>query len=123
MSHLTEGERVEADDGYVGEAPMYVKCPKSFVNPKETEYMQERVRSRQESLNNRLKFWGVSNTIFRHRIEHHGSCFRAVAVITQIAINNGETLFQCGYKDPPFAVNVAREKTNTGYQRRKAADD
>jgi hypothetical protein len=26
---LEEGERVEADDGYVGEAPRHVKCPKS----------------------------------------------------------------------------------------------
>ena len=28
MHHLEDGERVEADDGYLGEAPKYVKCPK-----------------------------------------------------------------------------------------------
>jgi hypothetical protein len=44
MSHLdAEGERVEADDGYIGEAPQYVKCPKCFANPNETEHMQQRV--------------------------------------------------------------------------------
>ena len=31
ISFLDEGERVEADDGYVGEAPMYIKCPKKDV--------------------------------------------------------------------------------------------
>lgn len=71
-SHLIEGERVEADDGYIGEAPMYVKCPKSFTNLQETEYMQQRVRNRQETINNRLKFWTVLAVIFRHEIEHHG---------------------------------------------------
>ena len=32
VSELEEGERVEANDGYVGEAPRYVKCPKSFLH-------------------------------------------------------------------------------------------
>ena len=30
MSMLGVGERVEADDGYRGEAPQHVKCPKSI---------------------------------------------------------------------------------------------
>ena len=33
--------------------------------------------------------------------------------MTQLSINNGETLFQTGYDDPPF---VARQLLNTGYQ-------
>ena len=36
MSRLAEAERVEADDGYIGEAPMHVKCPKSITNPEKT---------------------------------------------------------------------------------------
>ena len=35
-SHIEYGERVEADDGYLGEAPEFIKCPASFTNPKET---------------------------------------------------------------------------------------
>ena len=31
-SHLGESERVEADDGYLGEAPRLVRCPKRFDN-------------------------------------------------------------------------------------------
>ena len=54
ISHLKNGERVEADDGYVGEAPEFVKCPASFTNPKETLYMQQRVRNRQETVNKRM---------------------------------------------------------------------
>ena len=28
LNFLENGERVEADDGYIGEAPKYIKCPK-----------------------------------------------------------------------------------------------
>ena len=45
MSHLAEAERVEADDGYIGEAPMHVKCPKSITNPEKTLFMQQRVHN------------------------------------------------------------------------------
>jgi hypothetical protein len=102
MSHLDEGERVEADDGYIGEAPQHVKCPKSFTNPEETLFMQDRVRSRQETVNKRFKHFEALNKIFSHDISLHADVFRAVAVITQLTINNGQPLFQCGYKNPPF---------------------
>jgi len=49
--HLDPFERVEADDGYVGEAPRQVKCPKCAANPRENLGMQSRVRSRHETLN------------------------------------------------------------------------
>jgi hypothetical protein len=45
LHHLGENERVEADDGYIGEAPRYVKCPKSFVNLEETKFMRRRPNS------------------------------------------------------------------------------
>ena len=65
--------------------------------------MQQRVRNRQETCNNRFKFWHVLQNIFRHDLSFHGTIFRSIAVITQIAIHNGEKLFDCGYKDPPYA--------------------
>ena len=43
LSHLAPNERVEADDGYLGEAPRYIKCPKSIANPVETEAVQQLV--------------------------------------------------------------------------------
>jgi hypothetical protein len=64
MTFLEDGERVEADNGYVGESPEHVKCPKSFTNLEETEYMQQRLRSRQETINKRVKDWGITRVIF-----------------------------------------------------------
>ena len=42
MSHLEKEKRVEADDGYIGEHPQWVKCLKEFTNLKKTEFMQQR---------------------------------------------------------------------------------
>ena len=102
MSHLMDGERVEADDGYIGEAPQNIKCPKCISNKVETLSMQQRVRNRQETANNRFKFWGILTQKYRHDITRHGEVFVSIAVITQLAFNMGEPLFSCGYKDPPY---------------------
>jgi hypothetical protein len=103
LAMLSPNKRVEADDGYVGEAPCYVKCPKSFTNPPETEAMQQRIRNRQETVNARFKQWGVLKQVFRHKdnIGSHGDCFAAVVVITQASINNGDRLFDVRYCDHP----------------------
>ena len=87
MSHLEHGERVEADDGYIGEHPRYVKCPAGFANPAATEFMQRRVRSRQETVNKRFKHFEILKQIFRSDLDKHGDAFRACAVITQISEN------------------------------------
>jgi len=58
-SHLGEAERVEADDGYIGEAPRHIKYPKTFTNPQECLHMQNHVQSRQETINKHLKDWGI----------------------------------------------------------------
>jgi hypothetical protein len=102
MSHLCLNERCEVDDGYIGEHPRYCKCPKGFANPEETLFMQQRVRNRQETVNKRFKDWGLLKQVYRHAISSHGVAFRAIAVITQLAINSGEALFECGYRDPPY---------------------
>ena len=33
VGELEEGERFEADDGYRGHAPEYVRCPSCIANP------------------------------------------------------------------------------------------
>lgn len=99
IHHLGRHERVEADDGYIGEAPRRVKCPRSFVNSRNTERMQSIVRQRQETANKRFKMWGCLKQVFRHEITKHGDVFRAVCVITQLTIMNGEPLFQVEYDD------------------------
>jgi len=107
MSELSPAERVEADDGYIGEHPRHIKCPKGFANQEQTLFMQQRVRNRQETVNKRFKNWGILKEVYRHAIPKHGDVFRAIVVITQLSITNGEQLFECGYKDPPFGVTGA----------------
>ena len=64
--------------------------------------MQQRMRNRQETVNNCFKFWGILSQRYRHDITRHGEVFVSIVVITQLAINMGEALFSCGYKDPPY---------------------
>ena len=51
MTWLEPFERVEADDGYEGEAPLKVKCPSSIGIPEEKHRMMGIVRRRQETVN------------------------------------------------------------------------
>jgi hypothetical protein len=101
MSHLSEGERVEADDGYIGECPQHVKCPGHITGDPTSLPMQADMRKRHETINMRFKQWGILKQVFRSkRLYRHGKVFRAVAILTQIAISNGEPLFQVEYEDP-----------------------
>ena len=102
VSHLSFGERVEADDGYIGEAPQCIKCPMSVTNPAGMKEIQGRVRSRQETVNRRFKDWGILKQVYRHDLPSHSEVFRAIAVITQIAIDSGEKLFSYIYRDHYF---------------------
>ena len=99
-SMLAANERVEADDGYIGESPEFIKCPKMFADQTATERMQSIVRQRHETFNKRFKQFGVLKNRYRHDIKKHGDVFRAVAVITQIALDNGEPLFSVDYHEP-----------------------
>ena len=61
--------------------------------------MQSIVRMRQETINMRLKQWEILKQVYRHDITKHGYVLRAVAVVVQVAIENGEPLFQVDYND------------------------
>ena len=87
---LGKNERVVADDGYIGEAPEYVKClAKTFQS---NTKMFQNVRARHETVNNRFKFFCSMKSIWRHDVSLHSKCFRAIAVLTQLAIEKGEIL-------------------------------
>lgn len=53
----------------------------------------ERILSRHETLNGRLKRFGVLSQQFRHNLDKHSICFFAVANLTQIIIHYEEPLF------------------------------
>ena len=88
MTELPDGERVEADDGYVGEARRHIKCPSSFTNTKDTEFIQQRVCNHQETVNRRFKNWSLLKQVYRHDITLHGDVFRAI-VITILDYRSG----------------------------------
>ena len=97
---LDPNERVLADKGYVGEAPEFVKCPNCPTVPEYHLPMMARVMKRHETLNGRLKNWGILEQVFRQRdITRHADVLRAVAIITQLTIENGKPLFQVEYDD------------------------
>jgi hypothetical protein len=100
---LDRYERVEADDGYVGEDPESIKVPGSIVHNHDDRQLciRGRVCRRHETANKHLKQFKCLATVFRHDISFHGACFRACAVLTQLAINNGNPLFSIDeYIDP-----------------------
>ena len=93
MLELEEGERIEADDGYVGETPRYIKYPKSFTKDNNCELAQSLVRNRQEPVNSRLKYWEILEHMYQHNISKHGDVFRSITVITPLALSHGKRLF------------------------------
>lgn len=93
VHYLDKDERVEADDGYIGEAPANTKTPNMFTREKDKLSMQARVRNRQETVNKRFKQWGCLSQRFRHGVVKHSACFRAVAILTQLSFEFGEPLF------------------------------
>ena len=75
--------------------------------------MQQHVRNQQESANNRFKFWEILKQFHQHDIDRHGEFARSIDVITQLAINDGEKLFQTGYRDPPYDDSDASTTSST----------
>jgi hypothetical protein len=86
MTWLEVFERVEADDGYEGEAPLKVKCPSSIAVPDERQRLMVIVRRRHETVNRRFKKWKILSDVFRHDLGMHGRVFSAIVVISQLAI-------------------------------------
>ena len=95
-TYLEKHERVEADNGYSAGDPEVCKTPGGCFHPASKKKMQNRMMARQETLNTRLKNFGILRQRFRHKLEDHGDVFRAILVIVQIGIKFcDEPLFSC----------------------------
>jgi hypothetical protein len=93
LLHMLEhGERVEADKGYRGEAPQHCITPDCPIEPNRVG-LHRRVALRHETVNKRFKNWGCMAQRFRHSVQKHSACFRMSAILTQLAIESGEELF------------------------------
>lgn len=108
---LEHGERVEADDGYIGDNPQFIKCPGSITANPAQKRMKARMRMRHESVNKRIKNFSCLTDKFRHdSAELHGACFRAAAVLVQLSMEEGEELMDCSeYNDLKTDEDVAYE--------------
>jgi len=92
---IPPGESAEGDAGYRG-APNKIRTPGMAVSLADRR-AKRRAAQRHETVNRRFKQWGVLKQVYRHDIDRHGVHFGCVAVLTQLAIENGEPLFSTTY--------------------------
>ena len=89
---LEVGERVEADDGYVGEDPTTAKVPGSMAHSQDDSALLVRslVRRRHETANKRFKQFNAIANIFTRHVSKHALFAHSVINIVQIGIMHGE---------------------------------
>ena len=99
VSFLNDDEMAIADSGYRGEV-QHINPPNLMHFCLGDEYYDASVaRAYHETVNSRFKSKQVLVKRFRHSLAFHLACFRAVAVITQLNIEAGESLFPVQYID------------------------
>ena len=81
---LEMNERVEADDGYSGADPRYVKSRSGVCHKNKT--VRNTVRARHEIGNKRIKQFKVLSDVYRHDIKNHRIVFESVVVLTQLSL-------------------------------------
>jgi hypothetical protein len=77
---------------------LYAKCPGVIEADPDKAEMQQRVRSRQETVNKRFKKWAILSTPYRHQLLEHQTVFGAIVVLTQLSLAENP-LFQVEYND------------------------
>lgn len=95
---MEQREKVEADDIYIPERGHCV-CPGSLDSRADQSRLRGKVRMRHEHINERIKNFGCMVQRFRHSTNKHSACFRAVCVITQLAMESGETMINMAEYD------------------------
>lgn len=91
---LDDNERVEVDNGYLGDDPISCKAPGGMSSMVDERYKaRSRIRARHETVNARLKNFSILKQAYRHSLVDHSYVFRAAAVLLQLSIENEEPLF------------------------------
>lgn len=93
---LRPNEMVEADKGYRGQ-PDKIRTPEDFHSQEERD-LKRRASSRHETVNRRFKQFSILKKQYRHDLRDHQKNFRAVVVLTQLSIKNGEVLFAVDFE-------------------------
>ena len=99
MGMLPIGEKVHADAGYKGESCIVI--PSDDMSPAFAR-MAAMIRGRHETVNHRFKMFNILHRVFRHDVDKHQPVFGAVAVITQLALQNGEPLYSVEYAEEEY---------------------
>ena len=93
---LKKGEMFVADGGYA-DSHGWSMTPSGY-NTRE-QYMKAVARARHETVNSRLKLFGILRQRFRHAVEKHWIVMGAIINISQIIIEEESPLFQIQYND------------------------
>jgi hypothetical protein len=88
---LLPREQVEADKGYRGDPS--IRSPAMARSWGELQ-KKKAARTRHNTLNGRLKKWGILNQVYRHSLDKHRDVFMAVCVLTQLTIDRGSRPYQ-----------------------------
>jgi hypothetical protein len=92
---LEPGEKVHADRGY-----RFAQDHCFLPHDPRKRTINSYVRAIHEGINRRFKTWNCLGRTWRHSYPRHGDVFSAVAVITQIAIENDEPVAVWDYDEP-----------------------
>ena len=95
IDQLDPGERIEVDNGYIGEASHYIVCPASVTTTEESLSVMKRVEGRHERMNKHIKNWKCLKGNFDVKgtpiqtMEKHGALFRSCTIVKQVAMQMG----------------------------------
>jgi hypothetical protein len=90
---LAPNEMAEVDAGYKGETD-FLRARDVYFSEEERREKSE-LRARHETCNARFKNWAILRNQFRNDKKKHQIAFYAIAVMTQMSIDNGNVLFAC----------------------------
>ena len=93
---LENNEKVLADGGY-NDGGIHAETPNGLNNA--DQKMKKLARARHETVNARVKKFRSCSNVYRNKLDSHYNTFMSVCIITQIAIQTDEPLFQIPYKD------------------------
>ena len=99
-NHLDPNKLVHANCGYwnyEGDVPRFI-----LLSTAPTEALYEsnkKIRAHHESINGRFKRFRAISGPFRHGVEKHGVCFRAVATLVQLMLRHDDPVFPIDYDE------------------------
>ncbi len=99
VSFLNDNEMAVADSGYRGEMQRIKTPDLMHFCSGEQYYDASAARSCHKTVNSRFKTKQILVKRFHHPLAFHSACFGAVAVITQLNIEAGKSLFHVQYID------------------------